>query len=235
MKVLSAIIALSLMCMSNTVLAQTMKGQDNYENFQDIAQTGNRDAVRLFDERYEGVKGSPYIFDDWQSGKIYSKKGPFDYVNLNYDAYNNEIHIKTNRGIIFIDNSKVDSFKVKMDKQDAIYLNTLSVCKNCEIDNQFYVLEIARSNNSLLAERKDVDFLKADYKGAFSSGRTFDEYYSENSFYLLSPDKIIKANNLKSIAEFFEIDKKELKKFINSKGLDTDKKEHLVLILNEFS
>ena len=235
MKVLSAIIALSLMVSLNVSFAQTLKGQDSYENFQDIAQTGNRDAIRLFDERYEGVKGSPYIFDDWESGKIYSKKGPYDYVKLNYDAYNNEIHIKTNRGIIFLDNSKVDSFKVKMEKGDVIYLNTLSVCKNCEIGDQFFVMEIARSNNSLLVERKDVDFLKADYKGAFSSGRTFDEYYSENSFYLISPDKIIKANNTKSIAEFFGIDKKELKKFINEKGLDTDNKEHLELILNKFA
>ena len=88
--------AQSISSANNTVLNSFSKE----EQLKTILSGSPGRNISEYDNRYEGVKGSPFLFDNWLSGKLMLS----DSLELNdqsqykFDAYNNEVWIKLMSG-----------------------------------------------------------------------------------------------------------------------------------------
>ncbi|MEM8565709.1 MAG: hypothetical protein AAGF85_04570, partial [Bacteroidota bacterium] len=62
---------------------------------------GASGVVRTFDNRYEGVKGTPYLFEHWKSGVLYLRNGStIEFSKGNYNKFEDEfIFIESDRVI----------------------------------------------------------------------------------------------------------------------------------------
>ncbi|MEM0993042.1 MAG: hypothetical protein AAF847_16010 [Bacteroidota bacterium] len=53
------------------------------------------------DQRYKDIKGSPYLFDDWQAATVYKENGDvIENAMVNYNAYEKTIEAKVKNGYV---------------------------------------------------------------------------------------------------------------------------------------
>ncbi len=55
-------------------------------------------AVKSFDQRFEKIRGTPTLFDNYQEGKIRFTKEQERVMLMNYDAFNDQVLIKRDTG-----------------------------------------------------------------------------------------------------------------------------------------
>ena len=56
--------------------AQNVSVPQDYEARQNLMELGSMDgtgSVKTFDNRYEGTKGTPYVFETWLPGEVFLK------------------------------------------------------------------------------------------------------------------------------------------------------------------
>ena len=54
-------------------------------------------SARTFNsEKYSGIKGSPFLCDNWMAGSITIEKSIYNKVELKFDAYSNKIYFNKN-------------------------------------------------------------------------------------------------------------------------------------------
>ncbi len=71
--------------------------------------------------RYENIKGSPYIFEDWQKGTIYDNNlRIYPNVMLNYNGESQEIEVKTDDSFIVLESSKYLRVDIPQGEPDAM-------------------------------------------------------------------------------------------------------------------
>ena len=71
-------------------------GVENQNNLNQIASTGDpTQVIRQYDERYAGVKGSPYLLEEFNPGKVKLKSGKLYFSQfINYDCVHDELVFK---------------------------------------------------------------------------------------------------------------------------------------------
>ena len=211
---------------SQPLFGQTASSTSGNENIRDLAADDNTMTVRTFDNRYAGVKGHPYLIEDWTAGSLTTIDGKkYQNVELKYDLNRDEVVIrkKGTSQIIALFNEKVESFSL----QDRHF-----VMIGSEDGNRFYE-KLVDGENVLLAHRKKK-LLKADYEGAYSGGRTQDEFLNPSSDYFAWKDKnLVKLKpNAKSIALAYGISDKEVKQKVKAFKLLLKEEDHLVKLIS---
>jgi hypothetical protein len=142
--------------------------------------------VHTFDSRYEGVKGTPNLFNSFVSSYLMSN-GEEKYVQLESD-----INILGN-SVIFRDPSSGNLLEISSDnvrelifninKRDFIYRTTKDLKFEKKIrENKFYQVIQEKPYRIILITFKS--FKKADFEPAFNSGIHYDEFRTSRKYYL---------------------------------------------------
>jgi hypothetical protein len=175
-----AFVGLLNLMIDNALLAQEINQQDNLNRLS--ADVG---VVQTFDNRYEGVKGSPTLFEDFIPGKVRVHDGNGYAVLLNFDAFNKQILLKRNNeaGFRVLDLSKVVSFTFMTGtgNRDFVVVKVQN--------NEFEVREILYEGKITFYRIHKVILEKADYQGAYSSNRKYDEFVHESDYFSLNNGK----------------------------------------------
>ena len=83
-------VALGVMAMSG--YAQATNGAAAQQNLEEVV---DGIAFRSFDNRYEGTKGSPMLFEQFQKANIELRDGKvFKNIYVNIDFYQNKVFVK---------------------------------------------------------------------------------------------------------------------------------------------
>ena len=81
------IISLALL-ITISCIAQNVSMPEDYEAKENLRELGSLDGtgnVKTFDNRYEGVKGTPYVFNEFKQGEVFLKsKNNNTYTYQNY-------------------------------------------------------------------------------------------------------------------------------------------------------
>lgn len=65
-------------------------------------------------ERYKGIKGSPYLFEDWSTGVLLrDNEKPIEVPEMNFNAYSHNFEVKTEDKIIILDGTPYKAIKIK--------------------------------------------------------------------------------------------------------------------------
>lgn len=214
------------------------KGLSAEENLKAIAGLAPyTQGGRGFDFRYEGIKGSGRMLDTLLPSFL-RLKGQDYYIQIqtDLDLVNNSviyIHPKT-RLLYTISADVVAELIINRDGKELLFRTTkgkvfdkvLSEERFCQVlnDGQYQFIKIPYKT-----------FVEADYKGAYSADRRYDEFVAKNKYYLLGTDLIFHQIQLnkKSLLKLYP-DKKNI--IIKAEGLegDTDREEIIRSILSKF-
>jgi len=231
------IICLALI-ITASLTAQNVSPPEGYEAKENLRELGSMDGtgtVKTFDYRYEGVKGTPYVFEDFRNGEVYLKsKNKVALGKLNYNCFENEIaYMDPADGKIRIMNRfLVDLFTI----QDGDGVLTFVPIKLDE-DTETIFAEVLYNKGSRAYKVYKKEWLKANYEGGYSADRRYDEFVDKYDLYFLKKgdNTLYKAKNSKKqmIAAFPEKDK-EISSFIKSNKLDLKEDQSLVRLLEYY-
>jgi hypothetical protein len=165
-------------------LAQKSKAPIGYnaeDNWRAWGTTRTSNAVLSFNDRYEGVKGSPFLFDDWQIAEVVLARGDTAFTKLKLDLFAHEAWVILSTGdslivrpgiiksITFTDASgNQRRFVFTINKKETGYYETLY-----------------EGDQVSLACKRRKELKKAVISGAYTTGNPYDEFFDESPRYFI--------------------------------------------------
>ena len=164
----------------------------------------NLDDGLTFDNRYDGVKGTPYIFKDYQRARLFAPNTPpieVDY--LNFDPYSRELCYKSSatENAIQLNKYLIDSFYVFIQKDTLRFLRLAP-----EVSSDYVFMECLHGDKDKLYLDYGKSLNSSDYVDPYSADRRYDEFKEMPAFYLQFEQKgdLLKiTRNKKHFASLF--------------------------------
>ncbi len=142
-------------------------------------------TLMAFDNRYEGIKGSYTFFENFSPGIVVMKKGTFNNVPINYDAYTDNLIARSEKinDVVQLRKDMILSFVLRsVSGEEFLFV------KKPINENPIFLLEIIRDSISLYCKIGKT-IKKADYGGAYNTSETrHDEFVTVNTYFILKGD-----------------------------------------------
>ena len=190
-----------------------------------------------FDTRYKGVKGSPMMFDTLQTSYLkIVNQDKYLLIESDIDLIANCVrffHPRTKQALA-VPAANVEELIITRGDSDLIFRTMSgSVLKKKPEDPVFY--QVLNDDTWKLVKFPVKEFLEANYKQVYSPGRVYDEFYTVNKYFIVSPDGTMHQCQLsgKSLSKLFP-EKKEIIKSKTENKNYTDKVQMVIDILKSF-
>ena len=219
-----------LLLFFNSILMHVHSQSD----FEVLNSNYSKESIFTFDNRYSGVKGSPYLFDDWLPAKVQvrhmtqDQHYTVDNISAKFNIYDQTLYVKPERS----------SSVVAMDR------GILSVTMFIESDS-ITILPVAIKGKTVYCAQlssKPVEVIKvysrsfreANYKGGYSTGTTYDEFINKDQWMIKQQGEWKVAKNSKKFwVKLFPKDKELISDFFNNASIADDNR--LKQLLNQLS
>lgn len=232
---------LLLTCLLTSYSLCGQLGQSNPENMLNFQQTLEVTAftpgARTFDNRYEGVKGSPYVFDDWRQGDILTAETDtvLSDLTLNLNTLNQTVVIKLSpTSLGSAPAASVREVTVR-DGERRVF----RVYEDAEVENTKEpapkLYEVLHDGSLLFLKAHDKYFQEADYKGAYSANQRADEFFEQPKYFLRRGEGAFEAVKLrpKSLEKALPDRKAEIKRLAGEMGLTLYQEAEWVRLLRQ--
>lgn len=231
-------LSIFLSCYSQQASVIYQRGLSADENLKAISNLGPYSQGGIgFDTRYEGIKGSPRLLDTLLPSFL-KLDGQDYYIELMADLD------LVNNAVIYIHPNTKKMYSVPLDIISEVIINNegkemvFRTTKGKKFEKEmrdqkvFQVLKEGRYQFIKIPLKK---FLQADYKGAYSADRRYDEYIPDAKYYLMNADGIFCQIqlNIKSVSKIYP-DKKELIDQAGREETNPDKESMILSILGKF-
>ena len=223
---------ISMMALGIMLGTCQLPGQYNIESFADLQIFG----IATFQNRNKelklnDVKGSPYLTEDFLEGKVLMGQTLYKGVQLRYNVYGDRFEARLDQSIIEVDpvtnpidtlyfygHKFVRKFLQSHKNKDLSHLAVLYSHPGCTLFKKYKV--------TLIPETKPGAYVEAQ-PAKFDPGLP--------DYYLGKGEELILLNGVKSIAEFFQVESKEVKSMIKTKQLKLQDEKNLIIICAYFS
>jgi len=232
---MKAIIITLALIVSLPCSAQNISVPEDYEAKENLRELGSMDGtgnVQTFDNRYKGVKGTPYVFEEFHPGEVYLKtKNKVAVQDLNYNCFENEIVYMdpATKVIRLMNRFQVDLFTIR----DGDRVLTFVPVKLGD-DEQTIFAEVLYNKGSDVYKVYGKEWLKANYEGGYSADRRYDEFVDKYDLYFIKEGEnmLYKAKkSKKQVIAAFPDHEKEISSYIKSNKLDLKEDSSLVKLL----
>lgn len=133
-----------------------------------------------FDNRYQGVQGSPYFWNDFRNAKlVINQKDTIDGVQARLQLVEPYVEIMVN--------GRVQGQISFSTLQNMVVNNpngSLGKYTTKKVDDKVELMEVLHSGKVNFYQRLRKRLMKADYEGAHSVDKRFDEYVDLYALYL---------------------------------------------------
>jgi hypothetical protein len=208
-------------------------GYDVGANLNDFVE-GRSDYIRSFKSGYEGIRGTPNVFEDFRKGNLYfTNKISVAGIMINYDCYNDNI-LYTEKDHIYIINGKnIDFFTIENGWGSG---NLLFKQVFLESEKKIIFLQIIYECQSTLFKRYKKKFIEADYTGPYNADRRYDEYIDDQDYYIKLTDGKIRQikTRKKHIKEIFGDKSTMILEFIKEENIDLKDENDLVQLVEYY-
>jgi hypothetical protein len=190
----------------------------------------NRMLLRTKSAGAYGTKGSPYVFSDFKKGNMYySNQQRVSNILLNYDCHNNQLVYTTDGSVYLLNSSQINFFEA-FTGGDTVMLFEQVFVENLK---KRIFLRVLYNENSILYKRYYKDFKEADYGGAYSQDRRYDEYHDREAFYIKTGEKELQVLKPKKkfLLELLGDKNGELEKYLKQEKPDLKSDEGLVQVI----
>lgn len=222
-------LALLFVCFTTLSIGQGLDGLEGQTNLQMLGGSGL--SARTFDNRYDGVDGSPTLTLNFVKGRIIMNKDKVMKVDaMNYDVYNDEIFVYKSGKELVVAQNMVNSFEMDVNGTTLVF----NKHKNIEGEVGYYQV-LLEGKFSLFIKHKKV-FRKADYQGAYSANRTKDEFTDEQKFYWSKGNSNLAIlKNKKSILSELGDQSNTVESFIKENKLKMDSQNDLIKLFDHLN
>ncbi len=223
----------SSFCVAQTIPDPT--GYEAKENLRELGSVSGTGNVQTFDNRYEGTKGTPYVFEAWSQGEIFLKSKKKVLVKeLNYNCYDNELVYldPATKVVRLINRFTVDLFYL-LNGSDTL----LFVPIEPDNDGEFLFAQVLYQGGSNVYKRYQKEFVRANYEGGYSADRKYDEFADKSELYFSkqNDEKFYRVRkSKKQILEAFPGDEDAISSYIKAEKLDLKKEEDVVKLLKYY-
>jgi hypothetical protein len=237
--VFKRVIFLLLVTTTTISFAQTDKTLvGTEENLRNISRLAGVVYTTNMDGLYEGIKGTPYLFNEWKQGNIYLNDNTYiNDVNIKYNIYTDDIlYLNSKSGdSLIIDRSLINSFEIAGDNSNNLLLFKEINLKPGKSDKSTFV-KVIHDGKSKFIVKYSKTFIKADYKGAYSAGRKYDEYTDDFQYYIIknesNPDKI--KLNKRSVTKVLSDKDDKIKFYLDEHKLALDNEDDVAKLLQYY-
>lgn len=176
---------------------------DLFDNLNQIGNTAisaeNMAPGFAYDNRYEGIKGSPYWFEDWSLGKVdFIGFKSYENVLIKYDVVNQKVVLKLGPDSI--------EYVVEPEIIERFYSTYLGT-ENRFVKFDKFLFEKPKDKTTFYRVVHDGEIpvihevtkylKKADFQGAYAAGEAYDEFVKREAYYILLPNGKFKEIILK--------------------------------------
>jgi hypothetical protein len=177
-----------------------------------------------------GTIGTPYVYPEFKKGNIYfTDMTAILNAPINYDCYNNLMLISRGETHYILNNHLIDFIEFKIREDSTVRFKQVFL-----VDKKKTVfMKVLYSKESTLYKYFHKSFQKADYTGAYSQDRRYDEYIDNHAWYIqLSGEEIQRLKpKKKAILQVLEPEKEEIGKFLKKEKLDLKSDQDLVRLV----
>jgi hypothetical protein len=237
--VFKKVIFLLLVTTTTISFAQTDKTLvGTEENLRNISRLAGVVYTTNMDGLYEGIKGTPYLFNEWKKGNIYLIDNTYiNDVSIKYNIYTDDIlYLNSKSGdSLIIDRSLINSFEITGDNSNNLLLFKEISLRPYKKDKSTFV-KVLYDGKSKFIVKYTKTFIKADYKGAYSAGRKYDEYIDDQQYYIMKDDNTpakIKLNK-KSVTKVLSDKDDKIKSYLNEHKLALDNEDDVERLLQYY-
>ena len=213
---------------------------ETYQSTNQVVGSGGNVIISTIDNRYEGLRGTPYFLPEWNKGQIEMVAGQhYKEVPIKFDAYRQHLILlrpKSGNDSIIVNAGQVKSFQFRNDAGQVYTFRRIPMAKtNDEALKEGYFLVLYQDKSALL--KRVVKTIKsADYKNPYSNGTRYDEFQNQISYYILKPDQTLEKVKLneKSIIEALDAHADELKIFAKQNKLSGKTEDDAIQLVQKY-
>ncbi|MGB8489561.1 MAG: hypothetical protein WCE64_00740 [Bacteroidales bacterium] len=203
---------------NNKVLPAGSNKPDSYKREkQDIFENQTLYNGRAWRNLYSLVRGNQFLFTDmFLPGTVSIGGKLFTGLELKYDIYNDELLIRSDRGIIMqLNKEMVNGFTIEYNNR--IY-DFQKLEKNADEPDQGYFNILYKGRLNLLVKyKKEVLLLAVD--------KTYDLFSQYHRIYLKKDGEMYLINKKKNILNLYSSNNKSIISFIKRRGLKVTRKD----------
>lgn len=192
------------------------------------AMSSGSSMFRSYDNRFKGIEGNPFIFEEYLSGRILMKTGKvYSQDKINYDAYKNDIIVIHKGNELFMNKGIIKGFEL-------FYGGDTLVFKKIEQggNNDFFVQVLLDSPICLL-KKTEKTIVAPTNTGAYSSGKLNSEFHTKQKYYwLLKEGSLQEIKSKRDFLSEFSASDKELELFMKKNKLDLKTESDLLQIFS---
>lgn len=198
---------------------------------QNLKAIGNLKSIAIiggfgFDSRYEGIKGSPRLFDTLLPSFL-NIKGQDFYLELktNIDIINNSlifIHPKTG-DVYSISSEIIREVKINNKGKEMVF-RTATGNKYLKDFKEHRFFQVLKDGQYQFIKMPIKKLIEADYKAVYGADRRYDEYTTYYKYYIMNPDSTFHQIQLnkKSMVKLFPDKKDLINKTVESKTYENN-------------
>ena len=190
-----------------------------------------------FDSRYEGVKGSPRLFEKLLPAFVKMKsQDEYFKLNIDLDVYQNRLiftHPKTGKQLA-LPASYINEVVINTDSIKGLFKTTASMNFEKEFKDIKFC-QIIKDNPYQFIKLPVKVLNEADYKKLYGIDKRYDEFETSYKYFILCGDSLFHQVllNKKSLIKLFP-EKKNLIEATLSANPNLKGEEMILLILNKF-
>ena len=235
------IILLLSLLISGLLFGQTTRTSTSYSE-QELRALGNigptSTGLRAIDNRYQGTEGTPFLSKNWQKGafKLKEKEDFGQEVQIKLDLVEQLLYFKLPNGFGgSLPTANIQAFRVHTNQEHFRLFHIYPEAKiegTTDTRPKFY--EVLFDGKFVLLKRHLKEFVEADYKGAYSADRRYDEYVDKHVLWLQEAGKSfhkVKAKR-KSLEQALPKYANSIQKVIKSEKLALKKEEDIIQLLS---
>jgi len=192
----------------------------NYLNGQGTVTQVNGNAFKV--DKYNDIEGSPYYFENWIPGSVYSFTGEvLENLPLNYNKHTGSFEYKKDLYTLI----KLNSYEYN--RVEVNNLNEKNVFLNFSKFDENHYLKLLFESNDFSVLKKEYSVIKEEELGFYNSGSSRSKFVNKIKYFIFKDEKLIEFNpKAKEISKI--LNSNQVKKTIKSNKLKIKKEEDLI-------
>ena len=179
----------------------------------------------------KSIVGSPYLTEDFKPGMLKLEKTWYEDVDLRYDIYSDCFEVMLETEILVIDPMKNDIDSIRYNGE--VFVRKISVSgKKSEVS---YMSHIGYVNSYYVYKQHMIKVSSAKAPAAYSDAKPAEFKPDSPDYYIFKENEKWQLTGNKSIAEIFDTDQKEVKKFLRENKYKLSNENDLIQVIRHYS
>lgn len=188
-------------------------------------------SVEGFDIRTSKMKGSPYLYEDWVSGKIVFDNGDeMEDLQLNFDLYNHLLEVKTEQEVKVALPKQVRSVDIYYHPEEHSKFIPVAGFRTKEKEAAEGFAEVLYDGKIKLVKKSFVEIHKPTYRPSHDIGSLDYEIRKKEKLYLLEEGVLKEVKRKSDFGKWG----KQMKAYARENNLRFRKEEDLIQLVRYY-